>query len=86
MMEAAALAGALKKSMRQHASTGELQQYNTDRQAEWSALLGLNGGLKPQDKTTEWVRKRLPRILSCIPASRQTLKELAGQLQLDFSG
>lgn len=85
MLEAEALVACLKKELRQHAGAGTLQQYNSDRQAEWSALLGLNGGLKPRDKTSNWVKSRLQRILSCIPASGGTLKQLANQLELDFA-
>jgi len=86
MLEAQALAGYLKKELRQPGGRSGLEHYNSERQAEWSALLGLNGGLKPKDKTSDWVRRRLPRILSCIPSSGQALKVLAGQLQVDFTG
>lgn len=86
LLEADALARQVSKVLRENASIATLQEFNTARQAEWAALLGIEGGLKPRAGTSEWVRKRFPRLLSCLPASGPGLQKLADQLGLDFVG
>jgi 2-polyprenyl-6-methoxyphenol hydroxylase-like FAD-dependent oxidoreductase len=84
MHEAASLAGSLRKILREKAPLNVLENYDREWQAEWQRLLGLTGGLKPKTDTSPWVRERLARILSCLPASHEDLAPLAGQLGLDW--
>jgi 2-polyprenyl-6-methoxyphenol hydroxylase-like FAD-dependent oxidoreductase len=83
MHEAATLAGALRKILRENAPLDLLATCDREWQAEWQRLLGLTGGLKPKPDTSAWVRERRARILSCLPASHEDLAPLANQLGLD---
>jgi 2-polyprenyl-6-methoxyphenol hydroxylase-like FAD-dependent oxidoreductase len=83
LCEAESLAGRLQKVLRGGAALASLQDYDRQWQAEWGRLLGLSGGLKPRSNTGEWVRRRLPRLLSCLPGSGEDLVCLANQLALD---
>jgi 2-polyprenyl-6-methoxyphenol hydroxylase-like FAD-dependent oxidoreductase len=84
MAEAAILAGALRKILRDKASLNLLETCNREWQDEWRRLLGLTGGLKPRTETSPWVRERRGRILSCLPATHDDLPRLAGQMGLDL--
>ena len=84
MAEAVSLAGALRRILREKAQMSLLEACEREWQGEWRRLLGLNGGLKPGNETSPWVRERRARILSCLPASHEDLAPLAGQLRLDF--
>jgi len=46
-------------------------------------LLGLSGGLKTRPTTSDWVRRRLPRLLSCLPGSGDDLAWLASQMNAE---
>jgi 2-polyprenyl-6-methoxyphenol hydroxylase-like FAD-dependent oxidoreductase len=84
MAEAAILAGALRKILRDKAPPNLLETCNREWQDEWRRLLGLTGGLKPRTETSPWVRERRGRILSCLPATHDDLPRLAGQMGLDL--
>jgi 2-polyprenyl-6-methoxyphenol hydroxylase-like FAD-dependent oxidoreductase len=83
MCEAESLAGRLQKILRGAAPLTLLQDYNRQWQAEWERLMGLSGGLKPRSNTGDWVRRRLARLLPCLPGSGEDLAYLANQLALD---
>ena len=84
MGEAVALAGSLRRILREKATLSLLEACDHEWQAEWRRLLGLTGGLKPRTDTAPWVRERRGRILSCLPASHEDLAPLGEQLGLDF--
>ena len=84
MAEAATLAGALCRILREKAPLSLLKNCDLEWQAEWRRLLGLTGGLKPRSDTGPWVQERRGRILSCLPASHEDLAPLAGQVRLDL--
>ena len=84
MAEAAGLAGALRRVLREKAPLNLLETCDREWQAQWRRLLGLTGGLKPRNETSPWVRERRARLLSCLPASNEDLSPLAGQLRLEF--
>jgi 3-(3-hydroxy-phenyl)propionate hydroxylase len=84
MAEAATLAGALRKILRDKAALNLVETWNREWQDEWRRLLGLAGGFKPRSDTSAWVRERRARILSCLPATHEDLARLAGQLRLDL--
>jgi 2-polyprenyl-6-methoxyphenol hydroxylase-like FAD-dependent oxidoreductase len=84
MAEAASLAGALRRILREKASLQLLQACDRDWQVEWRRLLGLTGGLKARKETSPWLQERRGRILSCLPASHEDLGMLARQLGLDI--
>jgi NADPH-dependent dioxygenase len=83
MCEAESLAGRLQKILRGAAPLTLLQDYDREWQAEWGRLMGLSGGLKPRSNTGDWVRRRLARLLPCLPGSGEDLAYLANQLALD---
>jgi 2-polyprenyl-6-methoxyphenol hydroxylase-like FAD-dependent oxidoreductase len=84
LAEAAALAGALRRVLREKAPMSELEACDREWQGEWRRLLGLAGGLKPGKEANPWVRERCSRILPCLPASHEELPQLARQLGLYF--
>jgi 2-polyprenyl-6-methoxyphenol hydroxylase-like FAD-dependent oxidoreductase len=84
LAEAATLAGALRKILREKAALNLLEACNREWQDEWRRLLGLTGGLRPRSDTGPWVRERRARILSCLPASNGDLPRLASQMGLEL--
>jgi 2-polyprenyl-6-methoxyphenol hydroxylase-like FAD-dependent oxidoreductase len=83
LCEAESLAARLQKILREDAPLTLLEDYDREWQAEWGRLMGLSGGLKPRSNTADWVRRRLSRLLSCLPGSGEDLAFLADQLALD---
>jgi 2-polyprenyl-6-methoxyphenol hydroxylase-like FAD-dependent oxidoreductase len=59
-----------------------LLAYGRERRAEWEALLGLRGELRPEAGTDPWITANAARILPCLPASGIALRLLLRQLQL----
>lgn len=86
LLEAAQLADALSKVLRERASVELLEQYNQTCREEWRQLLGMTGPLKAKSGVNPWVKEHRSDILSCLPASGDHLKTLLGQLQLDPPG
>jgi 2-polyprenyl-6-methoxyphenol hydroxylase-like FAD-dependent oxidoreductase len=84
LAEAATLAGALRKVLREKSPLEGLAACDRDWQGEWRRLLGLTGGLKPRKEASPWARERSGRILPCLPASNEDLPRLASQLGFDF--
>jgi len=84
MAEGVALAETLGRILRGKAPASQLEACHREWQDEWRRLLGLSGGLQPRKDTSPWVRERCRRLLPCLPASRQDLGRLAGQLALDW--
>ena len=83
LAEAATLAGALRRILREKAPLEVLAACDRDWQVEWRRLLGLAGGLKPRKEASPWARERGGRILPCLPASHEDLPRLASQLGFD---
>ena len=84
LAEGAALAGVLRRILREKAPLSALEECAGEWQAEWRRLLGLAGGLKAGTETNPWVREHCDRLLSCLPASHEDLPRLAGQLGLHW--
>lgn len=86
MLEAESLVSRIKAVLKTNADLASLASYNTERQEEWSSLLGFTPGLQPRSNTKEWLRRRADRLLSCLPASGPDLVKLCDQLGLDLAG
>jgi 2-polyprenyl-6-methoxyphenol hydroxylase-like FAD-dependent oxidoreductase len=84
LAEGAALAGALRRILREKAPLNVLEESAREWQSEWRRLLGLAGGLKARTEANPWVREHCDRLLSCLPASHEDLPRLAGQLGLHW--
>ena len=82
LREAKELTEAIAEAFSGGATADLLQSYSHRRSAEWQGLLGLTGGLKPQDETDRWIHQIRPRLLPCLPASGQDLEDMAQQLGL----
>lgn len=80
--EACQLAGIVAGVLKQGESGERLEGYSEGRIAEWNHLLGLQGGFRPDDSTSAWIREHSDRLVSCLPASGKELSELAAQLCL----
>lgn len=81
--EAEAIVPLLKKVLRERESPRLLEMYGAEQLRIWKRLLGVEGGLKPRPDTRPWVGNRCSRLLSCLPAVKDELGPLAGQLGLD---
>ena len=84
LSEAAELAGALVKILRENASLKVLEAYNRSRRDEWERLLQLEGAPRAGHQADAWTKKHRAKIVSCIPASGEDLTRLVGQLGLDW--
>ena len=63
-------------------SERSLDRYNSERLAEWHALLGLGPSQKPAKTADPWVAEHADRLLQCVPASGAHLRALLGQIGL----
>lgn len=61
-----------------------LNPLSQEQGAAWRKMLGRDGGLKPRNGTDPWIASRAARLLPCLPATGDGLKQLAGQLALDY--
>jgi 2-polyprenyl-6-methoxyphenol hydroxylase-like FAD-dependent oxidoreductase len=84
LREAAELVGNMKKILHEQGSPNLLNTYASDRREEWQHLLGTKGELKASVKTNPWIRERSARILQCLPASGEHLRQLFDQIGLDL--
>ncbi len=84
LCEAAELVGNMKQILHEHGSSELLNDYASNRREEWQRLLGTRGELKPRIATDPWIRARAPRILPCLPASGEHLRQLFDQIGFDL--
>jgi len=82
LLEAQALATAVRKVLLDGKPLELLTHYNQQCQQQWRRLFGLDGPLRPAADASAWARERATRILPCLPASGANLPRLAGQLGL----
>jgi hypothetical protein len=82
--EAAKFVGIAKKILRERGSSNLLSGYAADRRDEWQQLLGTKGELKPSVQTDPWIKERGARILPCLPASGEHLRQLFDQIGLEL--
>jgi 2-polyprenyl-6-methoxyphenol hydroxylase-like FAD-dependent oxidoreductase len=85
MSEAKVLSDGIAKVLRSQAPLESLETYNQRCQTRWTSLLARDT-LKPRSGTSEWVKQRASRLVSCFPASGENLRKLADQIGLDFTG
>jgi hypothetical protein len=83
--EAEVLTTKLHKVLREAAFLEVLEDYNTEQQAEWRALLGLTGGLQPTGNPKPWILQHRADILPCLPSCGADLQTLAAQLSLKLT-
>jgi len=86
MREARDLSERIVRVIRNQASAESLEGYNDERLAEWRAMFGIDRGLTPGDTCDPWVRDRVARLTSCLPASGRHLAVLGAQLGLTAPG
>lgn len=82
LREAAELAEIIAGALRDGQPLDRLQTYNQQRLTEWQQLLGVDGGLKPTDRTDPWIRQSAARLLPCLPATSSELASLVQPLGL----
>ncbi len=82
LREAAELAEIIAAALRDGQPLDRLQTYDQQRLAEWKQLLGVDGGLKPTDRTDPWIRQNAARLLPCLPATSSELSSLVQPLGL----
>ncbi len=85
LLEAEQLASALIRIRRENGSPELLEAYDQAARQTWRRLLGLGSPLKSRPETESWVRDRSERVLRCIPASGEDLRQMLIQLRLDWA-
>ncbi len=61
-----------------------LEQYESGRLKEWQALMGVSTGLASRPETDPFLSGKLDRMLSCLPASLDSLPDFAKALSVDL--
>jgi 2-polyprenyl-6-methoxyphenol hydroxylase-like FAD-dependent oxidoreductase len=62
-----------------------LSEYDSDRQAEWGALLDTDGALQARSDADRWVAEHASKILGSIPATGEDLRTLLTQVGLELT-
>ena len=84
LAEAHELASTIARVRSGGAGLDALEAYGRERLAEWSFLLGLRGGLRPNASASAFLANNAGRLLACLPAtSAADLAPLAAQFGLD---
>jgi 2-polyprenyl-6-methoxyphenol hydroxylase-like FAD-dependent oxidoreductase len=81
--EAAELAQALTRILRENAPRNLLDSYERAAREQWQLLLGMNGVLRAKDDADPWIKQHYARLPPCLPASGEPLKHLLDQLGLE---
>ncbi len=81
--EAHQLAGIVAGILKQGEPADRLEEYNQGRLDEWNYLLGLQDAFRPSESASAWAGEHAGQIVSCLPASGDELRSLAGQLGLE---
>jgi 2-polyprenyl-6-methoxyphenol hydroxylase-like FAD-dependent oxidoreductase len=84
LLEAEALASALKKILCGGESRQLLEEYNRDQTKKWECMLDTGGRLRANTSSNLWLREHAKRILCCLPGSREHLTEMMAQLGYEF--
>jgi 2-polyprenyl-6-methoxyphenol hydroxylase-like FAD-dependent oxidoreductase len=61
-----------------------LERYQDERTAEWRQLLSPGKSLRARDGAPEWARRNADRLLPCVPASGEELRQLLVQVGLEL--
>jgi 2-polyprenyl-6-methoxyphenol hydroxylase-like FAD-dependent oxidoreductase len=56
--------------------------YEARRRRQWQELLGLKERASPTERSPEWARRHLARLMPCLPASDGDLDDLLRQLRV----
>lgn len=84
LREAHELAWRIARVLRGEAQPSYLDLYERERRREWRALLGFDGEPLAEAHADDWVVKNAARIVSCIPASGESLNALLRQVGLEL--
>jgi 2-polyprenyl-6-methoxyphenol hydroxylase-like FAD-dependent oxidoreductase len=60
------------------------ERYGAARIAEWRQLLGLGAPIQLEDDAPAWIRRHRDRLVSSLPAAREGLDDLLGQLRVQL--
>ncbi len=85
LREANQLSSIISDILRHNGSAEALDAYNRERVAEWRSLMALDGGSAAKPDADRWVRDRAARIIPCLPASGDHLRQLAGQIGIEYT-
>ena len=86
LAEAHDLSDRMYEVLKGGASLDTFAEYNKERLAEWSFLLGLKGGLEPTPLTDDALLKNREQLLSWLPASGKDLGVFAEAMGFKVSG
>jgi len=81
--EAKSLANKITGILKNEKPLEDLESYATEQMMEWRFLLGMEGGLKPQENADEWIGQCCDRLIPCLPVSGNDLLSLTKQVSLD---
>jgi 2-polyprenyl-6-methoxyphenol hydroxylase-like FAD-dependent oxidoreductase len=83
LREARDLVEAFQGTLREDQPLEQLEDYDRQRRAEWSQLLGQERAFRAGPQADAWLRDRADRVPTCIPASGEDLAALLGKLGLE---
>jgi len=84
LFEGDAIAGLLKKILRENAPIDTLEAFGEERRCEWQRLLGITANLEATEGASAWCAANREKILSCVPASGIHLEALLRQMGLSI--
>jgi 2-polyprenyl-6-methoxyphenol hydroxylase-like FAD-dependent oxidoreductase len=84
LSEAHELAWRMAEVMHGDGSDELFAEYDRQRRAEWTRLLGLDGAPSASDAAPPWVSGHADRLVSCLPASGDDLTLLARRIGLEM--
>jgi 2-polyprenyl-6-methoxyphenol hydroxylase-like FAD-dependent oxidoreductase len=85
LIEARELAARMARMLRDGEPGGLLEAFEAENRAVWQRLLGDDGGVQARPDADPWVRQNASRILASMPASREELEPLLGQIGLTLA-
>jgi len=84
LLEAEALASALKRILQDGESHQLLEDYNHDHRTKWERMLDKNERLRVNNTLKLWPKERARKIVCCLPGSREHFAQMVAQLGFEF--
>lgn len=76
---------AVRRVVREDATSELFANLNTRWRSQWHQLLGIGSPARPGPSASPWVRENATRLPSCLPASGDHLASLLAQLGVEWS-
>lgn len=84
LREAHELSWRISRVLQDEAPPASLDLYERERRREWRELQGLEGEPLAEARADDWIVRNASRLVSCIPASGESLEALLRQIGLEL--